>query len=294
MWNRIKRSKALWTVLFVFVALIWGVAFVIVKDSTKDITAMYLMAGRFIVAFAAGALFCIRLKCTLNKDVLKKGIYLGISLFVAYAFQTYGINYTTAGKNAFITAFYMILVPFFNFMFFQKKVTRWQIFAAFLALFGVGLLTLGSDAGINIGDVLTLCCSVAFAVQIVLTGRFAPGVDAFLLNTVQLGTVTVLSLIFAPVFDGAPSDAVALSGGIIAGILYLGLLSTFFAECVQTIGLKYINPLLATILMSLESVFGVLSSVVLLGERLTAKMIFGCVFMFVAIIIVELQEKEHE
>ena len=162
--------------------------------------------------------------------------------------------------------------------------------AAFLALFGVGLLTLGGDNGINIGDVLTFCCAIAFAIQIILTGKFCSGVDAFMLNTVQMGTVTALSLIAAPVFEGPPADAIELSGRLILSMLYLGLLSTFFAECVQTIGLKYVSPLLATILMSLESVFGVLASVVMLGERLTGRMIAGCVLMFAAIIIVELQE----
>ena len=288
--NNLYSSRTVWTVLFAIIALIWGIAFVVVKDSTASVTPMYMMAMRFTIASVAAIPITLLVKSSFNREVLVKGMILGFFLFVAYAFQTYGINYTTAGKNAFITAFYMILVPFFNLLFFRKKVTKWQVFAAFLALAGVGLLTLGGDSGINTGDILTFCCSIAFAIQIILTGRFCKGVDAFMLNTIQVVTVAVLSLAAAPLFDGPPSTAIVLSGKLIAGMLYLGLLSTFLAECVQTIGLKYVSPLLATILMSLESVFGVLASVVLLGEQLTGRMIMGCVLMFAAIIIVELQE----
>lgn len=278
--------------LFALTALIWGVAFVVVKDSIQSVTPLYMLAMRFFIAAAACVPLCIQFKCSIDKNTVIKGIILGVALFTAYALQTYGINYTTAGKNAFITAFYMVLVPFFNLLFFGKRVNRMQIFAAFMALAGVGLLTLGGDTGINIGDALTFLCAIVFALQIILTGRFCRDVDAFMLNTVQLVTVTVLSLIAAPIFEGPPAGAVVLSGRLIASMLYLGLLSTMFAECVQTIGLKYVSPLLATILMSLESVFGVLASVVLLGERLTGKMVTGCVLMFAAIIIIELKEAE--
>ena len=278
--------------LFALTALIWGVAFVVVKDSIQSVTPLYMLAMRFFIAAAACVPLCIQFKCSIDKNTVIKGIILGVALFTAYALQTYGINYTTAGKNAFITAFYMVLVPFFNLLFFGKRVNRMQIFAAFMALAGVGLLTLGGDTGINIGDALTFLCAIVFALQIILTGRFCRDVDAFMLNTVQLVTVTVLSLIAAPIFEGPPAGAVVLSGRLIASMFYLGLLSTMFAECVQTIGLKYVSPLLATILMSLESVFGVLASVVLLGERLTGKMVTGCVLMFAAIIIIELKEAE--
>ena len=290
--NNIKSSKGIWTMLFALTALIWGVAFVVVKDSIQSVTPLYMLAMRFFIAAAACVPLCIQFKCSIDKNTVIKGIILGVALFTAYALQTYGINYTTAGKNAFITAFYMVLVPFFNLLFFGKRVNRMQIFAAFMALAGVGLLTLGGDTGINIGDALTFLCAIVFALQIILTGRFCRDVDAFMLNTVQLVTVTVLSLIAAPIFEGPPAGAVVLSGRLIASMLYLGLLSTMFAECVQTIGLKYVSPLLATILMSLESVFGVLASVVLLGERLTGKMVTGCVLMFAAIIIIELKEAE--
>ncbi len=292
MWNKIRASRALWTALFVLVALIWGVAFVVVKDSMEHISPMYMLAARFTVAFIAGALLCVILKCSLNREVLIKGIYLGVSLFIAYVLQTYGIKYTTAGKNAFITAFYIVLVPFLNFLFFRRKVTVLQTVGALMAIVGVGLLTLGGDKGINRGDLLTLACAVAFAIQIVLMARFSPKVDCNVLNAVQLGCVTLLSVILAPVLDGPFADAVQFSPGLVGAMLYLGLLSTFFAECVQTIGLKYLNPLLATILMSLESVFGVLASVILLGEKLTLKMIFGCCIMFAAILIVESQETD--
>ena len=284
------KTKAVWTLLFALTALIWGVAFVVVKGSTSVVTPMYMMAMRFTLAAVAAVPISIRFNCVFNKSVLTKGIILGVSLFIAYVLQTYGVIYTTAGKNAFITAFYMVQVPFLNLLFFGKKVTRMQVFAAFIALLGVGLLTLGGDDGINIGDILTFCCAFVFAIQIILTGRFASEVDAFMLNTVQLSTVAILSLVAAPIFEGPPSRAIEFSGSLILAMLYLGLLSTFFAECVQTIGLKYVSPLLATILMSLESVFGVLASVVFLGERLTGRMIAGCILMFAAIIIVELQE----
>ncbi|MCR5626369.1 MAG: DMT family transporter [Lachnospiraceae bacterium] len=292
--QKIKTSRILWSFMFVLIAMIWGVAFVVVKDSVLFIAPVYMVAFRFTIAFIAGCIFCFFRGARLNKEVLKSGIYLGISLFVAYILQTIGIEYTTAGKNAFITTVYIILVPFMNFALYRASLSPAHIIGAVMSFTGVGFLTLGGIDGINIGDVLTFLCAISFSVQIILTARYSPHHDAMLLNTIQLGVCAVAGWILAPIIDGPVSQGISFSPSMILSMLYLGLLSTFFAECVQTYGLRYVDPLLGTILMSLESVFGVLSSVILLGEKITGKMLLGIVLMFTAIIIVEIQEGKRD
>ncbi len=288
--SQLRARKIFYSALLLLVGMIWGVAFVVVKDMTAVVPPLYLMAFRFSISFAVGVLLCALKRVRVTKRALTDGVFLGLAFYLAYALQTYGVEYTTAGKNAFLTAIYMILVPFLSFLFFRTKLNPLHLFGAAVAIVGVGLLTLGGEGGVNFGDVLTILCSIAFAVQILLMSRFVARSDAMLLNAVQLGVVALLSWLTAPVLDGRMSEVVTFSSGMWLGLLYLGLFSTFFAEAVQLFALKVLQPVVATILMSTESVFGVLASAVFLGERMTPRMLLGCALTFAAVILVELGE----
>ncbi len=288
--DNLRTKKIVYSVLLILVGMIWGMAFVVVKDMTGAVPPLYMMALRFSISFPVGVVICVFRKTTLSKRALIDGTVMGISFFLAYAFQTYGVKYTTAGKNAFLTTIYLVLVPFLGYLFFRTKIYPLHIIGAVLAITGVGFLTLGGESGINFGDFLTIFCSICFAVQIILMSRFVERSDAMLLNVIQLGVVAVLSWLFAPLFDGKMSEVVSVSSGMWLGLVYLGLFSTFFAEAVQLQALKYLKPVVATVLMSTESLFGVLASAVFLGERMTPGMLFGCALTFLAVLLSELGE----
>ena len=160
-----KNAKLLATAGFLFITMIWGGSFVVMKNSVDLVPPSYLLALRFTLAAAFMALaFPGRMK-KLDRGSLTCGLIMGIFLTLAYLFQTYGIKYTTASKNAFITALYVVLVPFLYWKISKKRPGLNQIAAGLVAVIGLALLTLKHESGINLGDALTFLCGVCFAAQ---------------------------------------------------------------------------------------------------------------------------------
>ena len=283
----------------ILVTVIWGVAFVVVKNTLDVIPAVYLVALRFTVAtFALCLVFAPRLK-NINKSTLLHGVGIGVFLFLGYTFQTIGCKYTTAGKNAFLTTIYVILVPFINWGLTKKRPDAFSVVAAVLSVVGIGLLSLRGDLSMNIGDVLTLVCGLGFALQIVFIARWSQEDDPILLTIIQIGVTAVFSWILAPFIDGKfPVEAIKNSE-VIKGILFLALFSTMLCFLLQNVCQKYLRPSTAALLMSFESVFGVLSGVIFLHEVMDVKGIIGCCLMFLAVVTSEtkfsfITEKLHK
>lgn len=267
-------------------AFIWGFAFVVVKTSLDMVPPVYMMAFRFTIAAAALCVVFFRRLKKITRETVRCGMVIGIFLFLAYLVQTIGCKYTTAGKNAFLTTIYVILVPFMHYFVSRKKISRYHIVAAFLAFTGIGLLSLQGDKGINIGDILTVFCGVLFTFQIVFIDIYTEREDPVLLTILQIGFAALFSWILAPVVEGSPGKLVA-SAPLVVSMLYLGLFSTMIAFLLQNVCQKYAHPAAAAVLLSMESVFGVLCSALFIGERMTPRMILGCVLMFAAIIIAQ-------
>lgn len=271
----------------ILVTVIWGVAFVVVKNTLDVIPAGYLVALRFSVATVALCIIFVHRLRKLNKATLLHGIGIGIFLFLAYTFQTIGCKYTTAGKNAFLTTIYVILVPFINWGLTKKRPDVYSVIAAVLSVVGIGLLSLRGDLSMNIGDVLTLICGFGFALQIVFIARWSQEDDPILLTIIQIAVTAVCSWILAPFMDGKlPLDAIK-NPEVIKGILFLAIFSTMICFLLQNICQKYLRPSTAALLMSFESVFGVLSGVIFLHEIMDMKGIVGCCLMFIAIVTSE-------
>ena len=281
-----KKTVLLADLGLVVTTLIWGFSFVIVKDSVDRIPPVYLLAFRFTLAFAGLALVFAGKISKIRKGDLLCGAMLGFWLFVSYFFQTVGIQYTTAGKNAFLTTIYVVIVPFLHWAINEKKPDRYCAAAAVLAILGIGLLSLRGDLSMNIGDVLTILCGFGFAFHMIYIDKYTETHDPVILTMLQIGMAALLSWITAPVFNGAFPKA-ALSGDIVTGILYLGLGSTMLAFLLQNVCQKYTSPTSASLFLSLESVFGVLFSMIFLHEYLTGRMVLGCALIFAAIITAE-------
>ncbi len=284
--SNVRHTQALAACGLLLTALIWGFAFVVVKNSLDLIPPIYMLAFRFTIASAALALILFRRLRRITRRDLQSGAILGVFLFVAYALQTIGCQYTTAGKNAFLTTIYVILVPFLHWLINHRRPDRYVIGGALLAMVGIGLLSLQGEGGIALGDLLTLLCGIFFAVHIVYIDRYTLAQDPAILTVLQLATAAVLSFLLAPLIDG-PFPAQALHPEAVTGMLYLGLLSTMLGFLLQNVGQKYTTPSTASLLLSFESVFGVLFSTLFLHEAMTARMLLGCLLMFIAVLLVE-------
>ena len=219
----------------------------------------------------------------------------GLFLFLAYLVQTIGCSYTTAGKNAFLTTIYVILIPLIGWPLYKKR-PHWHVFfAAGLSLTGIGLLALGGDdiSGINIGDILTLLCGLFFALHILWTEKCnKEGCDTIIITMLQFAFAAFFGWILAPFMDGAFPIVAIQTPKVVLSMLYLGLFSSMICFSLQNIGLKYVQSSLASLFLSFESVFGVLFSTIFLHETLTLKMTVGCVLIFCAIVIAECLKKE--
>ena len=282
-----KAQTAAASLGLIFTTLIWGFAFVIVKNSLDYVPPIYMLAFRFtIAALVLPFIFLKKIKKIDLKYILN-GSLLGFFLFAAYAFQTIGCQYTTAGKNAFITTIYVILVPFFNWIFTKKRPDLYAVAAAVLGITGIGLLSLQGDLSVNKGDLLTLVCGFCYAIHIVFIARFTEHQDPVILTIIQLASAAVFSWIFAPLYDGAFPLAALQNPSVVFSMLYLGLMSTMAAFLFQTVCQKYVPPSTAALLLSLEAVFGVFFAWILLKEYLTIRMAFGCILIFTAVVLAE-------
>ncbi len=281
-----KKIKIIASLGLLVTSLIWGFAFVIVKDSLVFIPPVYMLAFRFTIA-CIGLLFVFSKRLRkINKDNVKSSIVLGILLYVSYLLQTIGCLYTTAGKNAFITTIYVVIVPFLYWFISKNKPDIYCLLSAFMAIIGIGLLSMNSDLSINIGDVLTLLCGFGYAIHLIYINKYSKYQDPIILTFLQILVAAILSWLTAPILNGGfPTKAT--NPNIIIGMLYLGIGSTMIAFLLQNIGPKYIELSTVALLLSMESVFGVIFSVLVLGEIITTKMLIGCCLIFIAVIMAE-------
>lgn len=285
--GKLDKKKVLFADLsLLLVAAVWGGGFVAVKDALDNISPFYIMSMRFSIATILMCLIFWKKIKNIKKQDLIAGLVIGVILFSAFAFQTVGLQYTTAGKQSFVTAVYVVMVPFLYWIVSRKTPGKYNIISAFICLIGIGFLTLNPNEGLALGkgDILTLACALLFAAHIVAVGHYAEKSDPVILTILQLGVSAVISICFALVLEKPP---ISMGKEVITPIIYLAIFSTFVAYLVQNVAQKYTYSTHAAIIMCLESVFGSLLSVIILSEDFTAKMVFGCIMIFIAIIISE-------
>ena len=273
--------------------IIWGISFVFVKDVTNVIGTNLLLTIRFLsAALLLSAVYHKKLKL-INAGYIFNGAIIGALLYTAYAFQTYGIKYTTPGKNAFITGTYVVFVPFIYWIVSRKRPTPFNLLAAALSIIGIGAVSLDSGFGsVNLGDVLTLVCGIFFAIHIVFVNRFTMEKDPFVLTIMQFLSAGIFSGI-ACIFTGEGFYAVPGTADILT-IIYLAVMCTAVAMLMQTYGQKYTPPALASVILCMESAFGFLFSVIMGREALSAKLVLGFILVFAATLICEAKPGKKE
>ncbi|MBQ7177796.1 MAG: DMT family transporter [Victivallales bacterium] len=289
-------KRFLHPMLLMITALIWGTAFVAQSLGGKAIGAFTLTAMR---SFVGGIVLvpCIMLLKVLLKTggnsgngklLLKGGMLCGVLLGLASMAQQYGIAHTTVGKAGFLTALYIILVPFAG-LFLGKRPTLLMFASAFLALWGMYLLCFKEAGGaMSKGDVWLCVCAVLFTMHIMSIDYFAPKVDCLKLACLQFFAAGVVSLLFAVCTEKiVPSEVLSCWGPI----LYLGVMSSGIAYTLQVVGQSGTHPVVASLIMSLEAVFAALAGALYLGENMTCREIWGSIIIFAAIILAQVPPK---
>ncbi|KOY84182.1 DMT family transporter [Lysinibacillus sp. FSL H8-0500] len=272
--------------MLLITAIVWGSGFVVTAIALEYLTAYQLMAARFTLAtLILILLFGKRLRKA-SKSVIWKGAILGAILYTAFALQTVGLEYTTPSKNAFLTAVNVIIVPLIALAVYKRRIDGYEIIGAFMAIFGIGLLSLEGSLTMNIGDLLSLACAVGFAFDIFYTNLFVKKEDPITLTIIQFMSASIIGIIIVMGQGGMPTS---LEKEGMLSIVYLAIFSTVIAYLCQNIAYKYTSATKGAIILSTESFFGMVFSVIFLHEILTGRMMAGAVLILLAIIIAEVK-----
>ena len=274
--------------LIVLATIIWGSSFVVMKNSVSVLPTFWLLAIRFSFAAIVLAVVFWKRWRLLDRQYLVGGTVMGFCLFVAYAFQTFGLEQTTSGKNAFFTAVYCVIVPFLYWVIAKRRPDKFNILAAFLCIAGIALVSVtGSNAtAFNMGDVLTLIGGFFFAAHIVAVAKYSEGRDIFILTTLQFASFALFSWIGVLITRPALTPGV-FDQSLIFSLAYLVIFASCGALLFQNIGQKYTVPSTAAVLLSLEAPFGVFFSILFANERPTPLMFVGFALIFLAVVCSE-------
>lgn len=291
-----RKKELKGTAMLLLTAFIWGIAFVAQSDGMNYvgpftfncvrmvIGGLVLIPCIFILERMKGSRTEKKVERTNKKYMFIGGILCGIALGAAAALQQIGIQYTTVGKAGFITAMYIIIVPVLGIFFRRKAGVRVWI-SVIIAVAGLYLLCMSGSLKLGRGDLLVLLCALVFSVHILLIDYFSPKTDGVKMSCIQFLTAGLISAVPMLLFEKPVVSDITAAW---LPILYAGVLSCGVAYTLQVIAQKDADPTVASLVLSLESVFSVLAGWVILGQVLSGREILGCVLMFAAIILAQL------
>lgn len=299
-----KKTNVKSPLLLFLAAVIWGIAFVAQSVGMEYVGPFTFNAVRSIIGGLV-LIPCIFLldrlktgekeelltaeeKKQSNRTLLLGGICCGVCLCIASNLQQIGISYTTVGKAGFITAMYIIIVPVFG-IFMKKKIGIQVWVSVVIGVTGLYLLCMRESFSLGKGDAYVLLCALVFSFHILTIDHFSPLVDGVKMSCIQFLVSGIVSGIMMFLFE-KPEMGAILSAWM--PILYAGVMSCAVAYTLQIVGQKDMDPTVASLILSLESVVSVLAGWVILGQKLSRKELFGCVIMFGAIILAQLPEKK--
>lgn len=292
-------KKQLSIILLFAATIIWGFAFIAQKQAAV-IPAFTVGAARSL--FAALFIFAIipftdRLAKNGRGTTAKKGIFdfnrqeligglvIGIIMAVATAFQQYGLVDTDAGKAAFITALYVVFVPIMS-TFLGKKPSLISVISIPIAIVGFYFLCIKPGAAIELSDALVLICAIIFALHIIAVDRLSVGCDGVRMSFIQFAVAFLLNTLLALIVEGGVDIVGSIE--VLPSLLFLGICSSGIAYTLQIVGQKDADPTVASMILSMESVFGVVGAALFLGEKMSLREYIGCAIVFVAVILTQI------
>lgn len=280
--------SAVYKLMIVAATVIWGLSFVVMKDAVDVLPPAYLIGVRFTACgIILAVIFFKKVREHFDRDHIVSGCFLGLLIFLAFWVQTIGLTDTTPGKNAFLTATYCVLVPFIWWALARKRPTVYNIAAAVLCVVGVGLVSLQGSFSMRFGDYMTLLCALLFAIHIVYVAKLSKGRDILVMTVWQFLFGGVCGIVTGACFEAFPPVEALLDPAFLFNMAYLVVFASCVALVFQNVALAHIPPAQGSLFLSLESVFGVLFSVLLYGEELTIKLVAGFCLIFIAIIVSE-------
>ena len=292
-----KNTSLKSSMLLFLAAFIWGVAFVAQSVGMDYMGPLSFNGARFLMGSAVLLpLVIYRRKQNRKAGVLpadtkitiKGGVCCGLALCTAALLQQYGIMHTTVGKAGFITTLYIIMVPIFG-IFLKKRVPGKVWIGAMIAAAGMYLLCMSEKLSLGKGDGLVFLCAIVFSVHILVIDYFSPKVDGVEISCIQFLTAGVIASIGALLFEN-PQLSQFIAG--IIPLAYAGILSSGVAYTLQVVGQKNVEPTIASLILSMESVVSMLAGWVLLHQALTKRELFGCALVFAAVILVQLPDRK--
>ncbi len=299
------KQSLLGNVLLLITAIIWGAAFVAQKIGVVELGTFTLTSVRFFISGVALLPFALirnkkrrldaqragesgALTVTEKKSLIWGGVICGVCLMLATVTQQYGLKYTSAGKAGFITALYILFVPVFRF-FGGKKASIMVWLSVLAALAGLYLLCITEGFSVNKGDLFTLLCAAIFSVHILVVDRVSPHTDGVTMSCIQFFVASLTAAIPMLIIEKT-AFSVILAGW--APLLYLGIISGGIGYTLQILGQQRTEPTVASLIMSLESVFAAISGAVFLSESLRGREIIGCVIVFAAILVSQIDPRQ--
>lgn len=281
------RSPLFWKALLFMAALIWGFSTFVMKDTLDVIPTYLLIAARFLPsALIMFTLFHKSIKVHFNRRNILVGAGMGFLMFMGYALQTLGLNETTAGKSAFLTGTYCILVPFISYALAREPLTRYNLGAAFLCLGGIAFVALDNFT-MGVGDAQTLAGALFYAMQMSVVSKYGRNLDVNVITFWMFLTIGILSGGATLLFEAQPPISVWTPKLILIVIGFLATICTCTCLLIQNTALAHIPAATGSLIMSLESPSGVMFSVLFAGEVLTGRLIIGFTLIFISILLSE-------
>ena len=284
--ERNKKTGMIASIVLTLVALVWGTTFAVIKDTLGVVQPFTLMTLRFGFSAVLLALLYLNKIKNMKKIDLKRGIIIGIFMFLAFYLMIISLRFTTASKFSFIIASYVLIVPFLSWLINKKILDKYAIISAVIATVGLGFLTIEKGVNFNIWDLVAVCCSFFFAAHMVAIEKYSGDSDPITLTIIQFIVTAIFFTILTGVKEGYNFSILPKIKWTLG---YLVVVSTVIPFAIQNIVQKYISSTSTALILTLQSAFGSIFAIYYLNEKMTVQIGIGCILIFIAIIIQNLK-----
>ncbi len=295
-----KKTKYKSELILIFITLLWGATFPVVKEALSDISPILFVAIRFSIVALILLPFIIKKK--INANAAKAGLLLGVFLFLGFVVQTMGLQYTSVIKSSFLTGTVVILVPILQVIIEKRPPTKGVMLGVFFVTLGISFLSSGGDSilnlfkdigsNFNVGDALTLACAFFFAIYIVMLDIKTNQYDFFLLLFFQILATAVFAIIFSFLFEIYELEKmkIEITNNLIYALIYTSIFTTLLTTALHTKYQKNVTPAKAGIIFSFEPIFATFLSFLFLGEEITNFGYIGAGLIMLGLLVSELYE----